>query len=141
MNPQDPWAPPGAPYAQGGGWPPAEYEFDARENEVVGSAASWARVLAVVLFVNAALSLFNCNPFSATLNAVVGSYFLGGAKSLTAVVTTEGNDVANMMQALTKLGAAFKVRVIVTVVALVLILALFFFVAYAVYTLASHTVH
>ena len=113
MGPQNPYAPPYAP-------PPApsyEYEFDATQNASIASAALWARILGIALIVVGAAALINCNVIEFALNLVIGIYFLGGASSLSAVVNTQGNDIAHMMQALSKLGAAFKVRVIMTLVA------------------------
>ena len=45
--------------------------------------------------------------------------FIGVAGSLKAVVVTEGNDIDHMMAALQKLGNAFLIQVVVTVVAVV----------------------
>jgi len=98
-----------------------EYEFDALQNATIGSAALWARVLGATLIVVGAASLLNCNIVTFVLDLVLGIYFLGGGSSLAAVVNTQGNDVTNMMQALQKLGTAFKIRVIATLVAVILL--------------------
>ncbi|HEY1954033.1 MAG TPA: hypothetical protein VGH28_00425 [Polyangiaceae bacterium] len=104
------------PYNQGS----YEYEFDAQQNATISSAALWARVLGVTLIVAGVASLVNCNVISFVLDLVIGIYFLGGGSSLSMVVNTQGNDVAHMMQALGKLGTAFKIRVIFTIVVVVL---------------------
>lgn len=130
-NPYDAPAPPGhggppgygapgygaTPYgAHGGG-----YEFDAQQNAVIGQAAFWARLLGIFLIITGAVALLNCNVISFAVNLAIGISFLGGATALTAVVNTQGNDIAHMMTALTKLGTAFKIRVIVTLVAVALV--------------------
>jgi hypothetical protein len=68
-----------------------------------------------------ATALLQCNVISFGLNLAIGIFFIGGGSSLSAVVNTQGNDIMNMMQALSKLGTAFKIRVIVTLVAVALL--------------------
>jgi hypothetical protein len=51
---------------------------------------------------------------------VVGISFLGVGNSLKAVVQTQGNDVAHMMQALEKMGGAFLVQIICAIAGFVL---------------------
>jgi hypothetical protein len=118
---------------QGYGPPPGEggggYEFNDAENKIIGGCALWARVLAIILYVLGALGLLQCNVFTAAINGVVGTFLLLGGNSLSAVVRTQGNDVANMMQALSKLRTAFAWRVWFTVAIFGLVaIALVFFV-------------
>ena len=124
---QPPYPPyPGAPYP-GPQYPPQQvydYEFDDQQNATISSAATWARVLGIVMIVVGVASLLNCNVVTLIIDLVVGINLLGGASSLSMVVNTQGNDIAHMMQALGKLGTAFKVRVIATLVGLVLIFLL-----------------
>lgn len=124
MAMQGQWGPPPGPPPGGG------YEFTQDENRVIGSAGLWARVLAIISFVNAALGLLNCNPFTVIMNAIYGAFFLMGGNALAAVVNTQGNDIGNMMQAMSKLGTVFKIRVWTTIVvaALMLLFALVVFV-------------
>jgi uncharacterized membrane protein HdeD (DUF308 family) len=137
QGPQNPYAPPAAPMQPPGGGPMGYgYEFNAEENAVISSAALWARILGVALIVTGLASLINCNVISFILDLIVGIFFITGGSSLAAVVNTQGNDIAHMMQALGKLGTAFKIRVIVTLVALVLIL-LFAFAVVVLAVLAS----
>jgi hypothetical protein len=129
MGPMGPTGPMGPPNPYGGYPPPGmqpygEYEFDPVQNGVISSAALWARILGVALIIVGAASLLNCNVVSFALDLVIGIYFLGGGSSLAAVVNTQGSDVTNMMQALSKLGTAFKIRVIMTIIAVVLVLLL-----------------
>jgi hypothetical protein len=93
-----------------------DYEFNDAENKVIGNCATWARVLAIVWFVLGALAIFNCNPFTPIYNGVTGGFMMSAGGSLSAVVKTQGNDVANMMAALRKMRTVFAVRVWATVV-------------------------
>jgi hypothetical protein len=102
------------PYGGGYG---GGYEFNQQENAVIAQAAFWARLLGIFLIVTGAVAMLNCNIIQFALDLAVGIAFLGGATSLNAVVNTQGNDVQHMMTALTKLGGAFKIRVIVTFIA------------------------
>lgn len=115
-NPNNPYAPPHPPQ------PSYEYEFDAAQNATIATAGLWARILGIALIVVGSASLINCNVISFALDLTVGIFLLGGASSLYAVVNTQGADVMNMMQALRKLGTAFKVRVIFTLIAVTLLL-------------------
>jgi hypothetical protein len=134
MSMDNPYAPPGQIPPPPGGWGPpgyggppqtaGDYEFDAEENRVIGSAAMWARVLGVVLIIVGASALLNCNVISTALNVAVAIFLLGGGNSLARVVTTEGNDIGNMMMALSKLGTAFKIRVIASIIAAALVLGI-----------------
>jgi hypothetical protein len=109
--------PPGGPVGPSG----YDYEFNDVENAVITKAAFWARLLGIFMIVSGAASLLNCNVVSFAIDLAVGITFLGAATSLTMVVNTEGNDVQHMMTALGKLRTAFKIRVIVVLVALVLV--------------------
>jgi hypothetical protein len=111
-------APPayGGQQPYGGGYG-GGYEFNQQENAVVAQAAFWARLLGIFLIITGAVAMLNCNIIQFALDLAVGIAFLGGASSLNAVVNTQGNDVQHMMTALTKLGGAFKIRVIVTFIA------------------------
>jgi hypothetical protein len=138
MGMQNPYAPPGNAPPPGGWSPPgyggppptaADYEFDAEENRVIASAALWARILGVVLIVTGAAALLNCNVISTALNVSIAVFLIGGGNSLARVVNTQGNDIGNMMMALSKLGTAFKIRVIASIVAAVIVLALLLLVA------------
>jgi hypothetical protein len=115
-QPQQGYGPGYGAQPYGGGYG-GGYEFNDQENAVISQAAFWARLLGIFLIITGAVALLNCNVISFALDLAVGIAFLGGATSLTAVVNTQGNDVQHMMTALTKLGSAFKIRVIVTLIA------------------------
>ena len=110
-------APPGYGQQPYGGGYGGGYEFNQQENAVIAQAAFWARLLGIFLIVTGAVAMLNCNIIQFALDLAVGIAFLGGATSLNAVVNTQGNDIQHMMTALTKLGGAFKIRVIVTFIA------------------------
>lgn len=108
------------PYGgQGGG-----YEFDQQQNAAIDQAAFWARLLGIFLIITGAVAMLNCNVVTFALDLAVGIAFLGGATAFKAVVNTQGNDVMHLMTALTKLGNAFKIRVIVTFIAVGLMLVI-----------------
>jgi len=104
-----------------------EYEFNDVENQAISSAAFWARLLGIFLIVSGVASLINCNVITFGIDLAIGITFLGGASSLSMVVNTQGNDIQHMMMALGKLGNAFKIRVFVTIAAVVLMLLVFAF--------------
>lgn len=121
--------PPGMPP---GGMPPGGmpyggygYEFNEAENQTIASAALWSRILGIVLIVIGTFALFNCNIIDFALKLVVGIFMITGGSSLAMVVKSQGTDIPHMMGAMQKLGTAFKIRVIATIVGLVIVLGLF----------------
>lgn len=111
--------PGGMPYGGGG------YEFNQAENGTISSAALWSRILGIVLIVIGTIGLVNCSIIDFALKLAVGIFFILGGNALATVVNTQGMDVPHMMTAMQKLGTAFKIRVIATIVGLVIILGLF----------------
>ncbi len=101
-----------------------EYEFTTLENQTVDKAATWTKILAIVMIIDGGLALFGCNIIGAAIKIAIGVYFLNAAKALKAVVDTEGSDVTNMMTALDKIGSAFIVRIWVMVIGVCLMLVL-----------------
>ena len=140
MNQGGPYNPYGAPQPPPGyGGPPGYgqpppygggmgmgggYEFNQMENAAIAQAAFWAKLLGIFLIVTGSAALLNCNVITFALDLAIGIAFLGGATSLNAVVNTQGNDIMHMMTALTKIRTAFKIRVIVTLVAVGLLMLL-----------------
>lgn len=124
-NPYNAPAPYGAPqpYMPPPGGPPGgyDYEFNDVENAAISKAAFWVRLLAIFTIVTGAAALLNCNVVAFAIDLAVGITLLGAATSLNMVVNTQGNDIQHMMVALGKLRSAFKIRVIVVLVALVLV--------------------
>ena len=121
--------PAGTPPGNFGGPSGYDYEFNESENAVIGKSAYWARVLGILMIVTGAGSLIQCNVVTFGIDLAVGLTFLGAATSLNMVVNTQGNDIQHMMMALGKLRTAFKIRVIVVIVALVLVLLATVFIA------------
>lgn len=127
--PQQPY--PQQPYPQAQAVaPPAQYEFTAEENATIGVTAVRARGWGLIsLFLGVgqlALSQLDSARVSTLTTAthvvggsvsiVVGAVFIGVATSLRSVVSSRGNDVALMMQALRKLSTAFTIQIVVACV-------------------------
>lgn len=131
-----------SPGGPGGGFGPrlseGQYEFGGDENmriDRAGTSSSiWAAcaiVGALLLGVLAGLQIFLENIRGALLLAplflvcaTAGWLYLGTGKALKEVVSTQGNDIELLMRALDRLGRAFRIEVIATVVALLVFLVL-----------------
>lgn len=126
----------------------AAYEFTSRENETIGKAATWALALAGASFIMVAVHLafvftggteladttlellvfdVGAGVVSASCYLAAGVLFaiVGGA--LRRVVTTQGNDLKNMLKALDTLHRIFVIRialVFLTVIAVVAVIAI-----------------
>jgi hypothetical protein len=126
--PQQPaWGQPYTPGQMPGqmpGWTPPrpQYEFQPHENAVLAKLATWAKFLAIVLYVQAVGALVGRNVLGAGIDLAIGLSFWGGAKSLQAVVETQGNDVTHLMTALDKLSTVFTFRIVLMAIAGVVIL-------------------
>lgn len=123
------------------------YEFNEYENSVIDKAAGRMKLWGIISTVIGALQfLGSCGMFvdakyatnlpTGIVAIVVGITFMGAGNSLKSVVTTQGNDLMHMMQALQKMGSAFLIETICTIVgfilmAIVLVLVAFVFVAVA----------
>jgi len=91
----------------------AQYEFNARENAILGSAANWMLIVAAI---NLGARVF----VGARPNAM-GMFFLlvesallwMGASALKRAVTTQGNDVMHLMEAVDRLNTVLTLRVVV----------------------------
>ena len=139
----------------GGGMPmgmnPAQfgnYEFNDFENSIIDKTASRAKLWGIISTAIGGLQLLGscgmvANASYATylpsgiIALVVGITFIGVGNSLKSVVQTQGNDMMHMMQALQKLGSAFMIQIIATIigivlVALIMVLAMFVLVGSAV---------
>jgi len=99
-----------------------QYEFSARDNETIGKAGLWAFILGILFFVQAGFALVpDFNFVAAGVDVTIGIFYLLGGRALKAVVATEGRDVTFMLSALSKMGNAFLVRIIVMSIVLALI--------------------
>lgn len=154
--PQNPYGGGGPQMGQMGGMPgamgmnPAQfgnYEFNDFENSVIDKTAGRAKLWGIISTVIGALQLLGscgmvANASYATylpsgiIALVVGITFIGVGNSLKSVVQTQGNDMMHMMQAMQKLGSAFMIQIIATIigivlVAIIMVLAMFVLVAAA----------
>jgi hypothetical protein len=135
----------GAPYAGGGG--PAggggygSYEFNDLENQIIDKTAARAKLWGIFSTTLGVLQLFgSCGAIASPMMAgyfpagviaiIIGVTFIGVSNSLKMVVQTQGNDVGHMMQALQKMGSAFLVQIVCTVIGFVLAVTIFFIVAF-----------
>jgi hypothetical protein len=130
-----------------GGQSYGNYEFNDMENSIIDKAAGRAKLWGIISTVIGALQcLGTCgaiaNPGMAIylplgiVGIIVGLTFVGVGNALKNVVNTQGNDIAHMMQAVQKMGSAFLIQTITTLVgialvAVVMVLAMFVFVAAA----------
>jgi hypothetical protein len=104
----------------------AQHEFTDAENQVLRKAATWTGLFAWMMMVSSGLmavaGLLSGEATSigaliaAAIYFAVGFTFRGAAKSMGEVVRTTGNDIDHLMDAVDKLGSAFKVMGIVFLV-------------------------
>lgn len=107
----------------------SEYEYSAVENSIIGSLSLWGRLLGIAFFLQALFESIRTLPLlfiGALLPGGVGVLYILYYASIgmalykssgwfKRVVSTEGNDVFNMLQGLGELGKAFRLRVLATV--------------------------
>lgn len=117
----------------GGGMTPqyGQYEFNDYENSIIDKSAGRMKLWGIISTVIGALQLIgSCGMFvdakyatnlpAGIVAIVVGVTFIGAGNSLKQVVTTQGNDLMHMMQALQKMGTAFLIEAICAIVGFVL---------------------
>lgn len=111
--------------------PPA-YEFSKTENATIARTSKWAKALAIMFFITTAVQVVNLNILGILVDLAIGVTFWKGANLLDAVVTTEDDDVPNMIGALEQLQTAFTIRIIITAVAAAigLVVSVGFFIQY-----------
>ena len=149
------YAPPN-PYGAPQGGPPqmmgmtpqyGNYEFNEYENSIIDKTASRAKLWGIISTTIGALQVVgSCGMFASPglatylpagiVAIVVGVTFIGAGNSLKSVVTTQGNDLMHLMQAMQKLSTAFIIEIICVIVGFVLailaaVLIMFVFVAAA----------
>ncbi len=123
------------------------YEFNEYENSIIDKTASRAKLWGIISTTIGGLELLgSCGMFASPALAtylpagivaiVVGVTFIGAGNSLKAVVTTQGNDMMHMMQAMQKMSTAFIIEIICALVGFALavigiVLVMFVFVAAA----------
>jgi hypothetical protein len=128
-----PYAPPGAGYVA----PPTssgEYEFSDSENIVLRELAASMSFVGtfnviggILLVLLGVLAMFGVGPLAliyivqGIVNFLVGIWTRSSAGAFLRVVQTEGNDIANMMQALGDLRRVYNLQKIVIIVTLVFV--------------------
>ena len=115
--PQQPVGYPQAPYA------PAQsgYEFNAAENRIIGAAATWLTVVAVIEFLVAASNVLSKSWVGVGLHAVYGALLFTAGTAFRSVVNTQGNDIGYLMKALDSLSQVFLIRIICFVIGAVVL--------------------
>lgn len=107
------------------GTSPGGYEFSPAEDAVISDTAKWVGIFAWFAIVGGLLMALVglvtipaglVNVVIGAVYLVIGIWFRGAAKSLSLVVTTAGNDVAHLMEALGNLKSAFMAMVILVAV-------------------------
>ena len=100
----------------------AGYEFTVSQNAVIQKTATYAKVWGIFSIVLGAMQVVvglsgGGLLLAGIVSIVIGTVFIGVARSLKAVVVTDGNDIDHMMDALRKLGNAVLIPVLATVAA------------------------
>jgi hypothetical protein len=137
---------PGMPGMMGGSY--GSYEFNELENSTIDKTAGRAKLWGIISTTIGALQcLASCgavaSPGMATylptgiVAIVVGISFLGVGNSLKQVVSTQGNDLMHMMQALEKMGGAFMVQIICAIIGFVLAVLVFMIAAFVLVAAAA----
>lgn len=135
----------GGPGGPNGGMPFGHYEFNAYENAILQKTAGRARLWGwISVLLGVAQLMASCGMVARAelasqlplglLAAIVGFTFIGVGNSLRSVVLTRGQDLSHLMLAMQKLGSAFMIQTVCTVLAfvaaaIVLVVALFVFAA------------
>lgn len=114
---------------------PKQYEFDMEENTVIDSLAGLMKFCAWVSIVfgalNLALGLVQlggdkegegiASMFQGTVMMVVGVWTRRAARAMKDIVTTEGNDIINLMAGLRELKKVYKLQAVLIGLALIVI--------------------
>jgi len=146
--PPNPYGAPAGPPAMMGMTPQyGNYEFNEYENSIIEKTADRAKLWGIISTTIGALQVLgSCGMFASPSLAtylpagivaiVVGVTFIGAGNSLKAVVTTQGNDLMHLMQAMQKMSSAFIIEIVCAIVGFVLavigiLLVMFVFVAVA----------
>ena len=98
-NPQPQWVP-----------QTRQYEFGHYENNVLAAVAKWMTITAVVNGLGALTRLSGDGALGTVLTLVVSALLLMGASAFRRVVSTEGNDVTHLMEALDRLTTVLTLR-------------------------------
>ncbi len=121
------WAPPGAGMGAPMGAPPpiapaGSFEFDASQNKVIEEVGGAMHFVAVLLFLHGGVALLNAvgqgmshripeaigTAVGGVLYGVMGASLHKAGSYFKQIVTTQGNDIPHLMNALTHLRGAFR---------------------------------
>ena len=101
----------------------AQHEFSSEQNEILQKAATWTSLFAWMMMASSGLMAIGgflsgeATSIGALIAAAIyftiGFTFRGAAKSMGKVVHTTGNDIDHLMDAVDRLGSAFRVMGIV----------------------------
>ncbi len=108
-NPQPQWVP-----------QTRQYEFGHYENNVFGDVARWMTIAAVVNALGPLTPLHGDGALGTVLTLVVSALLLMGASAFRRVVSTQGNDVTHLMEALDRLTTVLTLRSVARLVAFAL---------------------
>lgn len=123
-QPHNPYQPPAnVPFPMGGGsnLGLGMYEFDAAQNRILRSAATWTLALGIILLVQAVLQLVQIAIFGALANGAMGTMLILTSGALRKVVSTQGQDVPYLMKALSNFSNMLLFRSILFLLAIALI--------------------
>jgi hypothetical protein len=104
-NPQPQWVPQAR-----------QYEFGRYENSVFGDVARWMTVAAVVNALGLLTPLHVEGALGGVLTLVVSLLLWMGASAFRRVVSTQGNDVTHLMEALDRLTTVLTLRSVARIV-------------------------
>lgn len=124
------WQQPGAP--QGGGFPApgagGGYEFDAYQNEVIGSAATWTMVLGIINLLQSVGQLVgqNRNGIASAVYIATGVFLIVASTAFRKVVDTQGNDIFHLTTALKTFSNVLLLRIISLIVMMIAVVLMLF---------------
>jgi hypothetical protein len=100
----------------------APYEFSPTENETIEKVGSWSKILGIIGFVHAGLSLIQGNIMGAGIEFAIAMMFFQAGGAFERVVQTQGDDMRLMMEALEKLGQVFTIRLVLFAIMVVIMI-------------------
>jgi hypothetical protein len=107
------------------------YEFNEYENSVIDKCASRAKLWGIISTTVGALQVLgSCGMFASpglatylpagVIAIVVGVTFMGAGNSLKSIVTSQGQDMMHLGQAMQKLSSAFMIQIVCAIIMFVL---------------------
>ena len=99
---------------------PGFFSFDPESRAKIVKAGQGARILGIVMFVEAALALVNGNIISGAASGIPGMFFFQGGNALKRMEFDQHNDIPHLMEGYDKLSKMFLTRLIVLAVMFVM---------------------